>query len=305
MIKTREIKGVVPVLLTPFTKARAIDEAGLERLVRYLLSKEIGGFWVLGTGSEDMDLTFEKRLQVARCIARVNKGRVPAVLGVSFFAMEDSLNFMEATRELDYDGYHLMPYHPLYGLERMQWHYRTVADAASKPLWMYTSANWCRKITPDAVLALKDHPNIAGIKFSTSNATDAFKVINEQMPGFQVVTAVASQFYVSLAMGAKATTSELACPMPDHLISIYRAFAAGDLPRAKQAQILFNRIIAALPKGPSQDNFLKGAEGKYILSLRGICEPHMSGYYREVTEKEKAQIARVVEEFKLLENIAA
>jgi dihydrodipicolinate synthase/N-acetylneuraminate lyase len=106
-------------------------------------------------------------------------------------------------------------------------------------------------------------------------------------------------------MGAKATTSELACPMPDHLISIYCSFAAGDLPRANEAQTLSKRITAALPKSPSQDNFLKGAEGKYILSLRGISESSMSGYYREVTEEEKTQIARAVEEFKLLENIAA
>jgi dihydrodipicolinate synthase/N-acetylneuraminate lyase len=301
MIKTRQIKGVVPVLLTLFTKEGGIDEEALERLLEYLLSKDIGGLWVLGTGSEDMGLSFDKRLQVARCVARVNKGRVPAILGAGFYALEDSINFMDATRELEYDGYHFMPYHPLYSIERMQWHYRTLADAASKPLWMYTSANWCRKITPDDILALKDHPNIAGVKFSTSNASDAFKVINAQEPGFQVVTAVASQFFVSLSMGAKATTSELACSMPDHLIAIYKAFEAGDLAGAKQKQILFNKINAGFPKGPSQDNFLKGAEGKYILSLQGICDPYMSGYYRELDDDEKAQIRHVVDQFGLID----
>ena len=303
MIETREIKGVVPVLLTPFTNTGDIDEAGLERLVAYLSAKDIGGFWVLGTGSEDMNLTFEKRLQVARVVSKANAGRVPAILGAGFFALEDSLNFMEATRDLDYDGYHVMPYHPLYSEARMQWHIRTLADAAPKPFWMYSSGNWCRKITPDAVLSLKDHPNIAGIKFSTSNATEAFKVITAQTPEFQVITAVAAQFFTSLSMGTKAGTSEVACPLPDQLIAIYHAFQRGDLEAAKSAQMHFNRITAALPKGPSQDNFLKGAEGKYILSLRGICEPHMSGYYRDVTSEERAAIDKVIAEFDLLADL--
>ena len=60
----KKLEGVIPVLLTPLTKSGDIDEPSLIKLVKYLNKKNIGGFWVLGTGSEDMNLTYQQRLQV-------------------------------------------------------------------------------------------------------------------------------------------------------------------------------------------------------------------------------------------------
>ena len=64
----RQLEGVIPVLLTPFTKNGEVDEPALARLVKYLNSKNIGGFWVLGTGAEDMNLTYQQRLRVAETV---------------------------------------------------------------------------------------------------------------------------------------------------------------------------------------------------------------------------------------------
>ena len=41
--------------------------------------------------------------------------------------------------------------------------------------------------------------------------------------------------------------------------------------------------------------FLTGADEKYMLSLRGICGPHMSGYYRPLNEAEQEQVRRALE----------
>ena len=41
-------------------------------------------------------------------------------------------------------------------------------------------------------------------------------------------------------------------------------------------------------------NFLKGAEEKYILSLRNICEKHMTSYYRECNKKESEIIKSIL-----------
>ena len=144
MKSMRAVEGVLPVLLTPFTEGGDLDEVGLERLLEFLLDKPIGGIWALGTGSEDMNLGYENRLRIARIVSRVNDGKVPLMMGASFFALEDTMRFIEDTATLDFDAYHMMPYHPLYSLERLEWHYRYIADRCPKPLWMYTSANSVR-----------------------------------------------------------------------------------------------------------------------------------------------------------------
>jgi len=75
-MSTTKITGILPVVVTPMHENGDLDLGGLEKLLQYLMEKEIGGFWVLGTSSEDMNLTFEKRLTVARRTAEPSRSRL-------------------------------------------------------------------------------------------------------------------------------------------------------------------------------------------------------------------------------------
>jgi len=286
----RELKGVIPVLLTPFTNNGDVDVESLSKLVEHLNNKDIGGFWVLGTGSEDMNLTFEQRLVVAQIVCGTNAGRVPIILGTSFFSMRETLDFMEATSHLEFDAYHFMPYHPLLSLDRIEWMYKKIADHSKKPLWMYTSANWARFIPPSFIEKMKDYPNIAGVKFSTSNAAHTEKVISMADDKFQVITAVVRTFYANLCLGVKAATTVEACPFADEIIRIYADFQQGNMQESLEHQQKLNRMLEDMPTSLADDNFFRVAEGKYILSLRGLCLPLMSSYYRDVNPQEKDSI---------------
>ena len=104
----KKLEGVIPVLLTPLTKNGEIDEPSLAKLVEYLNAKNIGGFWVLGTGAEDMNLTYQQRLQVVNTVVEANADKSPLVVGASFFAMRDMENFMNDTSHFEFDAYHVM-----------------------------------------------------------------------------------------------------------------------------------------------------------------------------------------------------
>jgi 4-hydroxy-tetrahydrodipicolinate synthase len=286
----RKLTGVVPVLLTPLTKKGEVDIQALTRLVTYLNGKNIGGLWVLGTGGEDMNLTYRQRLCVVETVVKANAGQSPLVVGAGFFAMRDSINFMTDTAHLDFDAYHVMPYHPLLSLERIEWMYKRLADHAQKPLWMYTSANWCRFIPPEFIERMKGYPNIAGIKFSTSNVVHTEKVIEMADENFQVLTAVVKTFHASLCLGVQGGTTVEACPFTEPIIEIYEKFVNGDIAGSLAAQRKLNRFLEKMPPGPGRDNFLKVAEGKYILSKKGVCDEYVSGYYRQLTDKEKRTI---------------
>ena len=297
MIKTRPIEGIVPVVSTPLNKDENIDLIGLKRLVEFLINKKIGGLWVLGTGGEDMNLTFAKRLEVAKCVTEINKGKVPLILGSGFFAMEDILDFIHETSNLEFDAYHVMPYHPLLSLDRLKWFYKNIADNCSKPLWMYTSGNWSRPITSEFVSALKNHPNIAGIKFSTTNAVEMTKIIALADSSFQVITAVAGQLYACFAIGSKAHTSSLGSCLPEILIKIYNLFKNGQLSEAKNEQLRLNEFLSEFGTCTKKDNFLQAADEKYILKLRGICQDYVTSYYRRTDDKEKEKIKDLIEKY--------
>ncbi len=293
----RLLEGVVPVLETTLTADGAIDEAAQARLVEFLIDAGAAGFWALGTGSEDMNLSFDKRLTAARAVAGANGGRVPLIMGAGFYCLDDILAFIDATADLEFDAYHVMPYHPLLSLGRLDWFYRHIADHAPKPLWLYTSGNWARSITPAFVAGLKDHPNIAGIKFSSSNAPDQIKVIGLAEPGFQVITAVVKQFYACLCMGSAAGTTSIASAVPEAVIEIYELFKAGRHEEALAAQHALIAFLDRWPRTIKQDNFLGAAEEKYILSLRGVCDEYVTSYYRTLDDGEKAAMRAALKDF--------
>lgn len=297
-MKIEHVKGIVPVVVTPITREGEIDKEGLVKLLNFLMDQRIGGLWMLGTGSEDMNLSFSKRIQVAQTVCETNAGKIPLILGAGFFAMEDILTFIRETSDLQFDAYHVMPYHPLLSLGRLDWFYRHIADNCPKPLWMYTSANWSRPVTPDFIEGLKGHPNIAGIKFSTRDTVAITKVVGLADENFQVITAVASQLYACLCMGSLGHTSSLGSCLPEILINIYELFQEGKYDQSLRAQHLLNRFLDELSKNTKKDNFLQAADEKYILSLRGVCNEYVTSYYREINDEEKHRVRVLLERFK-------
>ena len=191
-----------------------------------------------------------------------------------------------------------MPYHNLLSLDRIEWMYKKIADFSSKPIWMYTSANWARFIPPEFVEKLKDYPNISGVKYSTSNLSHTEKVIGMQSDRLQGLTAVVKTFYANLCLGVKGGTTVEACPYIDPIIEIYEHFINDDLKSSLKAQRKLNRFLEKMPKGPGKDNFLKVAEGKYVLSRKNICDGYMSGYYREISQEEKLAIDLLLDQNK-------
>jgi 4-hydroxy-tetrahydrodipicolinate synthase len=291
------LNGIVPVLITPMDRHGEIDVSGVKRLIEYLTSYPIAGLWVLGTGGEDMSLSYRQRITVAETVAKYIPENVPSILGCGFFSMRESLDFLKDTASLPYYAYHAMPYHPLLSLERIEWWYGKLADNAPKPLWMYTSANWARFIPPNFVAKMKAHCNIMGVKYSTSNAAHMERVGALADENFQVISAVIRNLYSNLALGIRASTSVEACPFIKPIIKIFELYVSGDHSGALSLQRRLNSFFDEMPITPSQDNFLRVAEGKYILNKKGICETYMSGYYRSLTIQEQRLIDEAADKY--------
>ena len=224
----RRLQGIIPVKQTFFNKDGSVDEKTTSDHLKYLSSLDIGGLWVLGTGSEDMNLTFSKRIKIAKIVTKENNGKVPLMLGCSFFCMDDMFKFIDETGDLNFDAYHMMPYHPLLSLKRLTYIYEKLADFSmskfNKPLWLYSSANWSKKKDYNFILNLSKKKGICGIKFSTSNSPDQVKALQLNSKNFQVITAVMKQTLPNLISGTKAFTSSVGGVIPEAIIKLYKSY---------------------------------------------------------------------------------
>lgn len=61
----REIKGVIPAMITPFNQDEELDEKKTRDLVEFLINKKVNGLYIGGSTGEGflMDIDERKNLQ--------------------------------------------------------------------------------------------------------------------------------------------------------------------------------------------------------------------------------------------------
>jgi 4-hydroxy-tetrahydrodipicolinate synthase len=77
------LKGILPVLPTPFLKSGEVDKAGMSRLVQFALEQGVDGVVFPGFASEVENLSANERAELLAVVVKEAAGRVPVVAGAS------------------------------------------------------------------------------------------------------------------------------------------------------------------------------------------------------------------------------
>ena len=262
----KALEGIIPVLITPLNKKLDLDIQSLKKIINYISFYNPCAFWANGTGSEDMSLSLNKRITLTKKICDFNKKKIPIISGCSFHSFDETFEFLNKTKNFDISGYHYLPYNNMISLSNLDLLYKDVAKYASKPVWLYTSANWYKYISPNFIDNLKRIKNIAGVKYSTSNIVDMQLVQSLADTRFQVISAVVKTLYSCLSLGVKASTTVEAFTYPKLINKIRNSFINGDLKNSYLLQKKLNYLVNNMPQISAKNNFLKVAEIKYLLS---------------------------------------
>lgn len=75
----KSIEGVIPVMLTPFTRDGDVDYAALKRLVTWYLNHQVDGLFATCQSSEMQYLSLDERVNITRCVVEQVAGRVPVM----------------------------------------------------------------------------------------------------------------------------------------------------------------------------------------------------------------------------------
>ena len=94
------LKGILPVLPTPFLADGGIDQAGMERLVIFALEKGVDGVVFPGFASEVETLDAAERASLLKIVVDAVAGRVPVVAGASAADWRDVVEHGRAASDL-------------------------------------------------------------------------------------------------------------------------------------------------------------------------------------------------------------
>ena len=288
-------KGSIVAIVTPFSNG-AVDEKKLRELVDFQIENGTDAIVACGTTGESSTLDNEEHLDVIRIVfEQVNK-RVPVIAGTGSNSTAEAIEMSQKAKDLGVAGVLLVtPYYNKPTQEGLYRHYTAIADAVDIPQILYnvpgrTGVN----LLPETVARLAPHKNIVAIKEATGSLQQASEVI--ALCGDQIDVFCGDDFitFPMMACGAKGVISVLANIMPKVVGDLTDAYFAGDLAKARQLHLDTLKIGNAM--------FIESnpIPVKTALGLMGKCSDEVRLPLCEMGEANKAKLAEILREYKLI-----
>src|SRR4051812_2252642 len=130
------LRGILPVLSTPYDASGEIVESDVRKLVRWLIDTEgTHGLAAVGEASESSRMVREERKRLAEVVFDEAGGRVPIIVGVSAPNPRESAILAEHAASLGAAAVFFMPT-PGASYDETLAGFRRVADACGIPLML-------------------------------------------------------------------------------------------------------------------------------------------------------------------------
>jgi len=187
----RELLGTGVALVTPFNEDKTVDFSGLERLVNFQIDNGVNYLVVLGTTGEPATLTADEKEQVKETIIKVNKGRLPLVIGIGG---NNTMEVVEAIKTTDLSAFcavlSVSPYYNKPTQEGIYQHFKAISEASPLPIVLYNVPGRTGKnVEPKTILRLaNDFENIVAVKEAAGDLVQAMRIIQHKPKNFMVIS---------------------------------------------------------------------------------------------------------------------
>ncbi|MEX1229343.1 MAG: dihydrodipicolinate synthase family protein [Planctomycetaceae bacterium] len=161
--------GTWPALITPMNSQGKPAMSTIEKLVDLFAAQKLGGLYILGSTAQWPLLSLDERREIAECVVKTAKGRLPVIVHVGAVTTEDAEELARHAKSIGADGVSAVaPIYYSFGADVVFEHYRRIGAAAALPLYVYhlSSVNQLKIAPNDYARRLLSLPNIAGMKIT-------------------------------------------------------------------------------------------------------------------------------------------
>ncbi|MFD0962238.1 dihydrodipicolinate synthase family protein [Paenibacillus chungangensis] len=233
------LKGVYPILATPFTSTGEVDEQSLRELVRFQLQAKVNGIALFGNASEMYTLLDKERELIADIVKDEVKGAVPLVFGSGHTGLEGAVHLSRWAQSAGADALMVLPpYMVKPDSERMEEYFGAIAKAVDIPIMLQDAPIASGISIPVSMMIKlsKSYDNITHVKVEAPPTTVKITQVMEQSEGRLSVFGGLNGIYYYEELCRGATGTMPACEFPDICVRIYELFCEG---RRDEARELF------------------------------------------------------------------
>jgi 4-hydroxy-tetrahydrodipicolinate synthase len=236
---TKEIRGIIVPVVTPFHPDESLNEPALRQIVNYLLAHGVHGLFPCGSQSEFFALTTEEKKRVMDLVIEETRGRAFVMPNTGAVTTRESVELSRYAQAAGADAISVItPYFIKPSVEELRQHFLRIAEAVSLPILAYNNPDRTGVPIPPALMATlaREAPHIVGIKDSSGDLTNTLAYIEQCPPGFRTFMGRDTLIYAALCCGCHGAVAATANVAPELVVGIYEAFRAGDHALALERQ---------------------------------------------------------------------
>jgi 4-hydroxy-2-oxoglutarate aldolase len=242
------LKGILLPTTTPFAPDGQISTTDITSNIKSWRARGVIGFVVLGSTGERVHLDEREYLDVIE----VSRAATDSVL-IAGAGQQSTINTIKEIKNAAQVGADavlvITPYfyRPAMTQETLINYYTAVADAAPVPVLLYSMPPLTGiKIEPETVARLSEHPNIIGVKDSSSDVAGFRRTVELCPADFAVMTGNGTVLLDALRAGAIGGILAVGCVVPEVCVEIFRLFGAQEIERAQRLQEELTPLASAV-----------------------------------------------------------
>lgn len=244
------LAGLYPPIPTPFDAQERIDFAKLESNLQYWNAQPLDGVVMPGSNSEAAFLTQAERIEVWNvCAPILGAANKRFIAGTGAETTSETIELTHIAAKLGAVAALVLPpyfYKASLTHDALVAHYRAVADASPIPVLLYNVPAFTGiDFALGTFLTLADHPQIVGVKDSSSNVVKMVELLAER-PDFQVFAGTGSALLPFLSVGAVGGIMALANIAATPLRRLMTLFEAGERDEARTLQQALGGLNSAI-----------------------------------------------------------
>ena len=262
----KPMRGIFPILATPYTSAGGVDFEDLARQVEFFEKWGAHGMaWPQHASGYPGGVNKEERMRGMEVLAKAAKGRKPALLlGVQSTNTEAMLEFARRAEELEPDGLIAMPPMEAKSAEDYRAYYRALGKVAKRPVFIQTSGG-ARGVDPSVEMLIdlaKEYPNLGYIKEEVSPTNDRMKALIKAKPAITSVFSGANGYNMTYEMSFGADGDMPEAQFTDVYVAVWDLYQSG---QKEKARAVFGSLLLML-------NVMRQFHGvpQYIMKKRGV-----------------------------------
>jgi 4-hydroxy-tetrahydrodipicolinate synthase len=269
MTRSSDVRGLIPVLATPFRPDGELDLTSLRRLVEFQLASNVAGLAVFGLASEGFALTGTERAKILDTVAEVAGPRLPIVAGVGATGTREAVDQARRAAEHGAGVVMVMPPHMIKpSPSQLVDFYGAVAADGGLPVMVQDAPGPTGVTMPVSLLVeLSKLDGIDSVKVETQPTAPKVGAVTDATADDFVVLGGQNALFVLEEYARGAVGTMPACEFSDLLASVLWDWTR-DVRDAARAG--FNRLLPLIRFGLQPG--IAWSIHKHVLVRRGLID---------------------------------